>query len=193
MAIKVETKASKWARLERKFKHVTDRMGMPMDHHIVPVVVALNALGLETSQSCEGHLEEVGRCYPWIMFDVTEAEQFKAKALEIAYKHADEVPRRYTAEEYGELLRLVDLQKKQVSQARRAIDHYLELFYAEHEPIKPEARIEVMEGVDFYLIQPEGLEDQSGRRKDARKRHLAIYQQEFQAFADFLKQRYEQD
>jgi hypothetical protein len=190
MAVTVETKEEHWAKLERKFKFVTDRLGKPMDRRIIPVVVALNALGIKTYQSCEGHSEDIHRSYPWVMVDVPEVGAFHEKALAIAYAHADETPRRYSFEEHGELMRLADLEKKQVVQARQAIDSYLHDFYAEHEPIIDEAKIEVMEGMSFYIIQPTGLEEQAGRKKTARKRFLKIYQQEFQAFADFLKQCY---
>jgi hypothetical protein len=43
----------------------TDKLGTPLDPGIVETVVALNLLGLQTFQSCEGHLDH-GCPYPWV-------------------------------------------------------------------------------------------------------------------------------
>jgi hypothetical protein len=191
MAVKFETKATKWARIEKQFKKISDRLGTLIDQKILSLVVALNALGLETLQSCEGHIE-YGTYAPWVSFNVPSAAGYKAKVLEIADRHADEDRPRYSAEECGELYRLADMQKKSIAQARIAVDRYIDLFYAEHKPMKPESKIVVRDGADFFLIEAQGSAKQQERRKDARKRHLALYQQEFQAFADFLKYCYDE-
>lgn len=43
----------------------TDKLGMPIDVGIFETVVMLNILGLQTFQSCEGHLDH-GCPYPWL-------------------------------------------------------------------------------------------------------------------------------
>jgi hypothetical protein len=55
----------KWDELAKKFSRFTDRIGMPIDEGIFETVVALNALDIPTSMSCEGHLDH-GLPYPWI-------------------------------------------------------------------------------------------------------------------------------
>lgn len=60
-----------WDELTEIFSHVTDRIGRSIDKGIFDTVVALNALGIATSASCEGHLDH-GLPYPWV--DVKEPE-----------------------------------------------------------------------------------------------------------------------
>jgi hypothetical protein len=54
-----------WKELAEKFSHVTDKIDMPIDEGILETVVALNALDIPTSMSCEGHLDH-GLSYPWV-------------------------------------------------------------------------------------------------------------------------------
>jgi hypothetical protein len=54
-----------WSEVEEKFKHVADRLGRPIDDGIFNTVVALNVLGISTRMSCEGHLDH-GLPYPWV-------------------------------------------------------------------------------------------------------------------------------
>lgn len=54
-----------WTTTAERFLHVTDRLGKKIDTGIFETVVALNVLGVETLQSCEGHIGW-GVPYPWI-------------------------------------------------------------------------------------------------------------------------------
>src|SRR5579864_9320219 len=54
-----------WQEAEAYVSTFTDRLGTPIDAGIVETVVVLNLLGLQTFQSCEGHLAE-GCAYPWV-------------------------------------------------------------------------------------------------------------------------------
>jgi hypothetical protein len=55
----------RWDELAEKFSRITDKTGRPIDEGILETVVALNALDITTSMSCEGHLDH-GLPYPWI-------------------------------------------------------------------------------------------------------------------------------
>src|SRR5260370_29918875 len=55
----------RWDELAKKFSRTTDRLGMPIDAGIFETVVVLNALGIHTMASCEGHLDHGLPC-PWV-------------------------------------------------------------------------------------------------------------------------------
>src|SRR5947207_189609 len=70
MAIAEQTMAfdwehASWQEAEAHVSTFTDRLGTPIDAGIVETVVALNLLGLQTFQCCEGHRTE-GCAYPWV-------------------------------------------------------------------------------------------------------------------------------
>src|SRR5690242_12743494 len=54
-----------WEDLYQQFSHITDNLGMPIDAGILEPVVALNAVDVHTTASCEGHLDW-GTPYPYI-------------------------------------------------------------------------------------------------------------------------------
>jgi len=58
-------KEQAWQLKEREIEAVTDRLGFPIEPGIKDVVVGLNLLGLNTTQSCEGHPDR-GMGAPWV-------------------------------------------------------------------------------------------------------------------------------
>jgi len=50
-------KRKKWGLLAKKFSSTGDKLGKGIDKKILETVMALNALGINTDQSCEGHLK----------------------------------------------------------------------------------------------------------------------------------------
>ena len=61
----VASKSQAWKDLYKYFSHVIDGIGTPIDAGIIDVVVGLNAVGVNTQASCEGHLDH-GNAHPWI-------------------------------------------------------------------------------------------------------------------------------
>lgn len=66
-------KRQRWDQLVEALRATTDALGLPIGDGIVEAVVVLNALGLATIASCEGHLDrgEDGAPYPWIEVEAT--------------------------------------------------------------------------------------------------------------------------
>src|SRR6266571_1101863 len=54
-----------WQDLTDKVSRITDKLGKPVDPGILETVAALNALGIPTTASCEGHVDW-GTEAPWI-------------------------------------------------------------------------------------------------------------------------------
>ena len=77
-----------------------DAFGQPIDQGIRSTVLYLQALGITTSQSCEGHRDH-GRPWPWIRIEATGEPMFRFQnELEIYNQ---------TSREFG--VSVTDLQK----------------------------------------------------------------------------------
>lgn len=74
---------STWDEAEAFARRLVDGMGCPIDEGVLQTVVALNLLGLRTSQSCEGHLDG-GLPYPWLDFYIGERPAWYEQAQEDA-------------------------------------------------------------------------------------------------------------
>ena len=59
------TKTQCYLKMCERVATFTDKLGTPLDPGIKETVIALNLLGLQTVQSCEGHLDH-GCPYPWV-------------------------------------------------------------------------------------------------------------------------------
>jgi hypothetical protein len=85
-------KQIKWDLLVKKYSQVGDALGKGIDSGILETVVALNALGINTRQSCEGHMK-YGVASPWV--DVENSDQKKIKLgldeAEKVYRMAEEL------------------------------------------------------------------------------------------------------
>jgi len=176
--IPVQGSRRTWQEVAERLLHTVDGLGTPIDEKILETVVALNVLGVCTSQSCEGHLDH-GRPYPWITFTTALAETLKQSANVVAetdYAAAHHLKRQVEA------LHAHDQQK---------VLGYLALFYAQRQVpydqllivysrIPGTSRLECQGGIT-QVLQP--------AERQAQK--LVAYQQEMQAFAAFLKACYE--
>ena len=65
-----ETQSEKqkiWDEKQKEIEQITDANGKPIEAGIIKTIVALNILGINTSQSCAGHNNlEGGRLWPWV-------------------------------------------------------------------------------------------------------------------------------
>jgi len=61
-------KTQEHEKIRHDVEQITDAMGKPIEAGIMETIVALNALGINTSQSCEGHedIEGGSRLWPWV-------------------------------------------------------------------------------------------------------------------------------
>lgn len=54
-----------WQGVSDLVDNCRDKLGYPIESGIKPVVIGLNAHGINTTMSCEGHTDR-GRIYPWV-------------------------------------------------------------------------------------------------------------------------------
>jgi len=58
-----DEKEKKIEEIRQEFEAMADKEGYPIDSGIKDTVIYLNAMGLSTGQSCEGHFEKGSRAY----------------------------------------------------------------------------------------------------------------------------------
>ncbi|SRR5258708_4494217 len=178
---------NEWTKLEENFKHITDRLGRPIDDGIFETVVALNALNIITDGSCEGHLDH-GLPYPWIDFTHHEFQNITEPERPPEMKELQNRLREINREYYK-----TDAYQQYIEQVREAkfsgeyrIFRYLTKFYENR--VVPYDRIIIIsqngriqsQGGDFIELLPE----------NERLQKLEEYQDEMQAFTSFLKSLY---
>lgn len=170
----------KWNNLEKQFKWATDRIGTHIDPGIMETVIAMNAVGLYTVASCEGHLDH-GCTYPWIDVSLEEAKDLAQKIIMLLHagKREDEETQRFMKEHRALLL-----------QAEYGLIEQLNLFY-QHHPFNYDRHLSIWRfGNGQPRLQSHGAEYQQFREFDEQTVKLKEYQAEMQAFTDFLKMRF---
>jgi hypothetical protein len=63
--MRVVDKNQAWKQIFDRVTRIADRRGKKIDPGIMDMVLALNASGIRTTQSCEGHIDW-GFPYPWV-------------------------------------------------------------------------------------------------------------------------------
>jgi hypothetical protein len=110
-----------WQEIADRASRITDNLGMPIDQGILDTVIVLNALGITTKQSCEGHVDRAV-CAPWIFFTTPGIEELNKQIF-----HAQEEAmqsskaRKYTYADLFELFEPVH-QLRSVADCKHAED-----------------------------------------------------------------------
>ncbi len=200
----------KWQALVEQFSLVKDKLGKSIDTEIFETVVALNALGIPTTMSCGGHIDDGrGLLLPWVDIGssnphlvemqkeqtrlVKEAEMVHQKVTQLRNEKADEaqikIAQKQADETYSSLHHVQWQIRVSQSEVRTCLAQYLAQFYQDR--LVPFDRRLVLEGtsrirlhsqgaLDFYLTAPE----------DVQRRKLVEYREEIAAFTAFLKDIY---
>lgn len=180
------------AKLQAEFRTVTDRLGKTIDPLILDTVITLNALGIHTTSSCEGHLDW-GIAGPWI--EIGPADTTQIVELRKKYKTLVE-----QAEELEEQKKDFDNMKQLLEEARTVelefckpnliqvekVTSYLTEFYKQHQCLYDETIIIIDKGTRSR-IQNAGTSLQRISPPDIRTANLKRYQNEMVIFSKFLK------
>jgi len=174
----------RWDELAEKFSRITDKTGRPIDTGILETVVALNALDITTSMSCEGHLDH-GLPYPWIDvgissyargYDTPEIQQLILRLRELRREQDKDIKMQQLWQEENKL-RL---------QQRYRLFGCLAEFYKKREV--PFDRIITF--VSSGRIRSQGGDFLELLSPDEREQKLHEYQDEMRQFTAFLKSVY---
>lgn len=182
-----------WQDIAHRMESITDRLGQPIDPGIFETVVALTALGVETTASCEGHLDH-GLAAPWIAFQVPGTSVIHEQVQEIT------IHLRQATEEQQAQAIITDLQSQLFQLARDVqfqcgrglwpVHQALEALYKERQVTYDQQLFLRSDSYGHSQLHHHGSDFQPLRADEDRAIHLARYQQEMQLFGSFLKTDY---
>lgn len=176
---------STWDEAETFARRLVDGMGCPIDEGILQTVVALNLLGLRTSQSCEGHLDG-GLPYPWLDFQTEECPTWYEQAQEDACREGQSAE-----EEEAATTRLMDLVAAyhQENPLFTRLTTLLDTFYESRSHIPEEWQIIVrFLHPGYYRLMPLCGYAVDEWPEAARAENLARAQAEMQALGRWLRE-----
>jgi len=191
--------AAKWQATTQKFLNTSDNLGKDIDPKILDTVIALNLLGVSTSQSCEGHLDRA-LAGPWIILGTPtdlEVETVKTQ-MNTVYQEANQIkttkPNDFARDEnYIQKMELYrELQKKTVVPTQKNIQKLiplLEEFYQARQLPYLNRLIISSEDSPIPRLRNQGLYLQDIVVNEARIANLLAFQEEMLAFTNFLKQK----
>ena len=188
-------KRKQWEDIAARFVRVIDGLGTKIDPGILETVIALNALGIETSASCEGHLDH-GTGAPWIDIEVLSASEQSIHVAEM-FTQANKAFEEQTLPEdaidalFAEAHREQDRIKVIHLEQCKILMSYLAAFYAVRRiPYDRQLAMHPRDMSGRVRMESHGADFQSVAPLEMRAQKLAEYQEEMQAFTEFLKQIY---
>jgi hypothetical protein len=173
----------KWDEVAEKFSHVTDKIGMPIDKGILETVVALNALDIRTSMSCEGHLDH-GLPYPWVDVELTESPRNQSDPPEIA------IIRVNIRELQMQIFKSTtpEMKQKQQEEQRVQLEERFKLFKVLSEFYQGRAvSFDRIITIEHGRIRSQGGDYLPLLIEDERAKKMNEYRDEMRDFTDFLK------
>ncbi len=169
-------KLQKWNDIVASVDKITDRLEMPVDEKIKPVVVGLMALGFKTVNSCEGHLD-YGRAHPAVDIETDY----------LARPWGDGPPPKDPPSAWVDYCR--DARAFIRPTVKRAFD-LLEEFYKDRD-VHHDARIVVFSGGISGMTIENGYGQITQWLSDSgQAERLKEYQEEMLAFGEFLKNKF---
>jgi len=180
------SKSQAWDNLCKHFDRVVDGIGVCIDSGIMDVVVGLNAVGVNTEASCEGHLDH-GHAYPWILISAPHTDDLEEELRQARLRiwQTPESEREQAFDTYQEIEQR--LKPLHMQEWDKVID-LLDSFY-KHHTVTYDSRLMVSDslGSGSFFLQSQGATRQETRGTKERTPKLKEYQQEAQTFAAFLK------
>jgi len=184
-------KETQWSEIADRASRITDKLGMPIDQGILDTVIVLNALGITTKQSCEGHVDR-GVCAPWIFFTtpgIDELNKQVFQAQEKAIQASKE--RKYTNAELHQLFEPVHQLRYQAdskhAEDQQKVIALLNTFYADRHISQDKRLIVYSRTPGTSALESQGARCQYIDSPEVRALKLREYQEEMLAFTAFLK------
>lgn len=190
------SKDSELSHIRERVSKITDSVGHKIDQGIQETIVFLNALGINTTGSCEGHLDG-GFASPWVDIGPKETKKFvelskKTSALRAKMRKEEEkkVPNEKLLDKLsGQHYDLNQIKDKYTQKEIQKIYQLLEKFYQNRNPEFLTRLVLSSFGWDARL-QSQGLPLQILNNSKLRKENLKRYKDEMNLFTEFLKKEY---
>jgi hypothetical protein len=170
----LEIKQNKWQEIERTVDSIRDKLEKRIDSNIKETVIALRALHINTTQSCEGHLNR-GTYAPYIDIEAVESGELNKK-LKLASK--DEA-----------LVIVHEIEYKNLIERKKLLKH-LEEFYTGRDVLFQQRLIVKGLARGWSRLESQGGDLQKIASADEKKVNLLKYQEEMNAFTEFLKKKF---
>jgi hypothetical protein len=195
-----KVKEQRWQQVATEFAQTTDKLGQEIDKGIFETVIALNVLGVHTSQSCEGHLERAIAA-PWVDIAAKGGKKPYQQA-DVAFRTAQQAyinmtnqsqQAHYTEEDiqrlFAEAHRLNREASRPQLEERKKVQALLAEFYQDRQ-VSYERRIHIQSHNNFSRIESQGAALQDIAEPEEKRLKLLEYQEEMKAFTEFLKNKY---
>lgn len=201
-------KQEMWNAMSIDVDHWVDGIGCSIDEGIKETVIIFNLMGMETTASCEGHLDH-GLSYPWIdiQTDLAEINDIREEHSNVQKQIENEtilLATKYLNMGYLELLEMPEAEKllelcdkryfigKAIDeiqmQCLEPLNQLLNQFY-ENRSVSYDNMLVV--SIDsFARLHSIGADRQQIRSEEERSFKLIEYQEEMKAFTAFLKQKF---
>jgi len=153
--------------IREKINQLTDKLNEPIDEGIKDAVVMLNAFGLNTSQSCEGHIEKDRISAPWVEIYPKEPEKEN-------WQDDEELREKVEKEALEQKLKTIKLLNEFYKNRKVDYDTMLSLDKI---------------GYGFRL-QSNGLEILKHLSKEEQLEKQKLYKKEMEEFSKFLKDKF---
>jgi hypothetical protein len=180
--------------MQRRVASIKDQAGMPVDPGIADTVVLLNLFEIRTVMSCEGHIDRGAA--PWVYIEDEGARALEAQVERVVAKAREGISRETECMTDEEMALFEQVRESSLAVKQHQMQHQLKLFdllaafYADrHVPFDQQLYVRPYHN-GASRLESHGAAMQDAVSQAVRYQRLLAYQQEMQAFTDFLKARY---
>lgn len=173
------SRQQQWDETATRVDKAVDGLGLEIDKGIKDAVVGLNVHGINTFQSCEGHLDGRDSMSPYIDIKADGAEDFETQI---------------DNSEGSEKDKLMEKLYKLNLEERKKLLALLGEFYQEKNDTPFDQRLIVVGGGNGWArLENQGADIQTILSAEDRARQLEAYQLEMKTFTGFLKDKFFSD
>jgi hypothetical protein len=191
----MNNKERRWQEVYAHYSQMADKTGRGIDAGILETVVVLNLLGIETTASCEGHLER-GQAAPWIDIEARSAQEETRQVIYLFTHARKELEKKHLPEdEINALFAQAHQEQNRVRSIhlaqREKLMCCLTAFYQEHQaPYDHLLVVHPRDTTGRARMESHGASMVNEYDRKERQEKLVSYQQEMAAFTSFLKKKY---
>ena len=178
----MEEKQKAWDRMKNKILAASHTHGTPgIEKDVVDTTVALQLLGVNVSESCEGHIKH-DSIFPYVMFESEKDSQIYNEAAD--QKH----PLPQSAAEYKNFIETI---KTEAESMKNKVQALLDEFYTnkQYNPYNYEIS-EFIKNRKFMLVPNGVTKTTQNQEAEYKKITLEESRKRLSEFTEFLKQKY---